>query len=227
MLVAAAARSCEHVSLAAEGKAAKLGNMLSLVTTLAALVGVHARRSVAFFCVWATLLIANLASADVGVQAKTRVWDFGQSAPLNACSISPATPGTHREIRSSGRQLAADSLLAAEGAPFRDSAGRLRNADGTFAFDGGPKRVTGGTHGNTAGSQEAVLYERYDADGNFLKHGISQDPAKRYTKPELNGGQLVETQRGSRSEMLKVERDLVETSPDPLNKEPWAGKRKQ
>ena len=78
-----------------------------------------------------------------------------------------------------------------------------------------------------AGSQEAVLYERYDAEGNFLKHGISQDPASRYTQAEVNGGYLIETKRGPRSEILKIERDLVETNPGPLNREPWAGKRKK
>lgn len=111
------------------------------------------------------------------------------------------------------------------GITFRSPDGRLRNADGTFAPDGGSRRVSGGTHGNTAGSQPATLYERYDADGNFLKHGISQNPSTRYTQKELNGGYLVETQSGPRVEMLKIERNLVETKPGPLNKESWAGSR--
>jgi len=109
---------------------------------------------------------------------------------------------------------------------FRDANGRLRNADWTFAYDGGPKpRTSVGTHGNTAGDQPATLYERYDADGNFLKHGISQDPSKRYTQAELDGGYLIRIQTGPRSEILKIERNLVETNPGPLNKEPWAGSR--
>ncbi|MBZ0154544.1 MAG: hypothetical protein K8J09_23695 [Planctomycetes bacterium] len=116
--------------------------------------------------------------------------------------------------------------LATEGT-YRDPAGKLRNANGTFAYDGGPKGRTGGTHGNTAGAQEAFLYERFDADGNFLKHGVTQDLSTRYTLSELDGGYLISTQRGPRSEMLKVERNLVETNPGPLNREPWAGKRKQ
>jgi hypothetical protein len=121
-----------------------------------------------------------------------------------------------------------NTLSSASGTgTFRDSDGRLRNADGTFAYDGGPERAPGGTHGNTAGSQDAVLYELYDAKGNFLKHGISQDPARRYTQAELNGGYLVEVGRGPRSEMLKLERELVETNPGPLNREPWAGKGKE
>lgn len=100
-----------------------------------------------------------------------------------------------------------DAQRHAPGGSFRDKNGRLRNADGTFAPDGGRKRASGsGTHGNTAGDQPATLYERYDADGNFLKHGISQDPSKRYSKKELDGGFLIDTQTGPRREILKIER---------------------
>ena len=84
---------------------------------------------------------------------------------------------------------------------------------------------TAKVHGNTAGEQPATLYEKYDANGNFLKHGISQDPSKRYTREELNGGYLIRTQTGPRKEMLRIERDLVERRPGPENKERWAGKR--
>jgi len=101
----------------------------------------------------------------------------------------------------------------------------LRNADGTFAPDGGKARNYSGSHGNTAEDQPATLYERYDANGNFLKHGISQNPSRRYTQKELDGGFLVETQTGTRRQMLDAERNLVETNPGPLNREPWAGSR--
>jgi len=43
-------------------------------------------------------------------------------------------------------------------------------------------------HGNTAGDQPAELYEKHDANGNFEKHGVSQDASKRYSKKEVNGG---------------------------------------
>ncbi|MBL4674513.1 MAG: hypothetical protein JKX81_19785 [Arenicella sp.] len=116
---------------------------------------------------------------------------------------------------------------------YRDSNGRLRadnghqQATGSFVYDGGSKsRQTNGTHGNTAGNQPAILYERYDKDDNFLKHGVTQDLNTRYTKKELNDGFLLRTQEGSRKEVLKAERELVETNPGPLNKEPWAGKRR-
>lgn len=81
-------------------------------------------------------------------------------------------------------------------------------------------------HGNTAGDQPAELYEKHDANGNFEKHGVSQDASKRYSKKEVNGGTVKVTERGPRKEMLKRERQKVETNPGPKNKEPWAGKKK-
>ena len=86
--------------------------------------------------------------------------------------------------------------------------------------------ATSKPHGNTAGDQPAELYEKHDANGNFEKHGVSQDASKRYSKKDVNGGTVKVTERGPRKEMLKKERQKVETNPGPKNKEPWAGKKK-
>jgi hypothetical protein len=80
-------------------------------------------------------------------------------------------------------------------------------------------------HGNTAGNQPAELYEKYDKNGNFEKHGVSQDASKRYSKGEVAGGEVRVTDRGPRKEMLAKERQKVETNPGPKNREPWAGKQ--
>jgi hypothetical protein len=80
-------------------------------------------------------------------------------------------------------------------------------------------------HGNTAGKQPATLYEKYDKNGVFQKHGISQNPSKRYSQKELDGGFLIETQTGPRKNILEIEKDLVERIPGPQNREPWAGIR--
>lgn len=80
-------------------------------------------------------------------------------------------------------------------------------------------------HGNTAGDQPAELYEKYDKSGNFEKHGVSQDASQRYSKKEVNGGEVRVVDRGTRREMLSKERQRVETNPGPKNKEPWAGKK--
>ncbi len=52
-----------------------------------------------------------------------------------------------------------------------------------------------------------------------------QGPTPLTTEKELDGGFLIEINTGPRKDILKIERDLVETNPGPLNKEPWAGKR--
>lgn len=83
------------------------------------------------------------------------------------------------------------------------------------------------SHGNKADSRPATLYEKYDKDGNFQKHGVTkhEDPTKRYTAKQIDGGTVVRTDRGPRVDMLRKERDLVERQPGPDNREPWAGKR--
>lgn len=117
------------------------------------------------------------------------------------------------------------------GNKFRDAAGRLQYQSGGYAPDGAASAAAAVAksrrtpHGNTAGDQRAYLYGRYDADGNFLKWGITQDLDMRYTDVELAGGRLVPKSSGPRREILRQERDLVETCPGPLNCEPWAGKR--
>ena len=66
-------------------------------------------------CVWATLLVANLASAEVGVQAETRVWDFEEASTLNVCSNPSASPRLHRENQLARSELALGSPHAARG----------------------------------------------------------------------------------------------------------------
>lgn len=82
-------------------------------------------------------------------------------------------------------------------------------------------------HANKVDERPATLYEKYDKDGNFQKHGVTknEDPTKRYTKKQIDGGEVRPVERGPRSEMLKKERERVETKPGPDNREPWAGKR--
>jgi hypothetical protein len=81
-------------------------------------------------------------------------------------------------------------------------------------------------HGNSALSpRPATLYRLEDYSGNFLKWGITQNPATRYPASFLKYMRLVRVTEGPRSLMLQLERDLVETAPGPLNMEPWAGSR--
>ena len=81
-------------------------------------------------------------------------------------------------------------------------------------------------HGNSINSpRTAYLYRLETKDGQFLKWGISQNPATRYSKIFLRNKDLEIVQSGARREILQVERNLVETQPGPLNFEPWAGAR--
>jgi len=67
----------------------------------------------------------------------------------------------------------------------------------------------------------------YDGFGNFLKWGISFNPATRYTGPELEalGGAPLPSPilQGPRKDMLKLERLLRRRSPGPLNFEKGVG----
>jgi hypothetical protein len=81
-------------------------------------------------------------------------------------------------------------------------------------------------HGNSALSpRTAYLYRLEDLDGNLLKWGITQNLGKRYMKSFLLDKRLVNVAQGARSDMLTLERNLVETQPGPLNREPWRGSR--
>jgi hypothetical protein len=83
-------------------------------------------------------------------------------------------------------------------------------------------------HGNKLDERPATLYKKYDEDGNFLKHGMTQneDPAKRYTRKEIGAGRVEREERGPRIDIAKEERRRIESNPGPQNNEPYAGKRK-
>jgi hypothetical protein len=82
-------------------------------------------------------------------------------------------------------------------------------------------------HGNSKLSpRPATLYELYQVgeDGSltFLKHGISQNPATRYSKSFMEDKRFFEVATGPRADMLALERQRVTQNPGPLNFEPWA-----
>jgi hypothetical protein len=78
-------------------------------------------------------------------------------------------------------------------------------------------------HGNTAGNQSAWLYRLETSTGEFLKWGVSQDPATRYSGSFMRGKRIIPMLEGPRWRILEIERDLVERLPGKLNKEPWRG----
>jgi hypothetical protein len=60
---------------------------------------------------------------------------------------------------------------------------------------------------------DTVLYQKLSSTGEHLKYGITKNPATRYTSKELNGGSLNILARGSKPDMLALERLLHETLP--------------
>ena len=81
-------------------------------------------------------------------------------------------------------------------------------------------------HGNSLSSpRTAYLYRLEDAEGNLLKWGVTQDMAKRYPQSFMDDKLMQEVGRGTRADMIRLERGLVETQPGPLNFERWAGAR--
>ena len=81
-----------------------------------------------------------------------------------------------------------------------------------------------GIHGNSRQSTvPATLYGLFDKNDNFLKWGVSIDPTTRYSSKVLNGGYVEPYLTSTRGEVLDLERWLVERTPGPVNREPWAG----
>ena len=79
-------------------------------------------------------------------------------------------------------------------------------------------------HGNSKlSSKIAYLYQLFTAAGEFLKNGVTQNLASRYSKTFMQDKVIVRIDEGARSEMLSKERLMTITNPGPLNKEPWAG----
>ncbi len=64
-----------------------------------------------------------------------------------------------------------------------------------------------------AGAGDTFLYQKLSSAGEHLKYGIAKNPATRYTSSELAGGELNILAKGSRQEMLSLERSLHETLP--------------
>jgi hypothetical protein len=83
----------------------------------------------------------------------------------------------------------------------------------------------GKVHGNSGlSSRPAILYELYLKDGTFLKYGISQNPATRYSNTFMADKEIFRVATGPRADMLALERQMVTQNPGPLNFEPWAVK---
>ena len=103
-----------------------------------------------------------------------------------------------------------------------------RDSGGYYVIDdNGIQRTTSSPneHGNTLGNQPTEIYQKYDAEGNYLKTGISQNANTRYKDSEMQGGFLDIIGERPRNKAVQIERNITERRPGPDNKESWAGKR--
>ena len=113
----------------------------------------------------------------------------------------------------------------------RDDSGNeiyKRDSGGYYVIDdNGVQRTTNSPneHGNTLGNQPTEIYQKYDAEGNYLKTGISQNANTRYTDAEIDGGRIRVIGERPRNKAVQIERNITERHPGPDNKESWAGKR--
>ncbi len=113
---------------------------------------------------------------------------------------------------------------------FDDSGNEIykRDSGGYYVIDdNGVQRTTNSPneHGNTLGNQPTEIYQKYDAEGNYLKTGISQNANTRYTDAEIDGGRIRVIGERPRNKAVQIERNITERHPGPDNKESWAGKR--
>jgi RHS repeat-associated protein len=148
---------------------------------------------------------------------------------LSGASLATATTRTATAARSAASQ-ADDFVHVADTGYHAVVAGAgIVDTGAPFASYGASSTAAqaGRIHGNSLASpRTAYLYRLEDAQGNFLKWGVTQDMAKRYPKSFfVDGKQMVPWESGSRADMIRMERGLVETQPGPLNFERWAGSR--
>jgi RHS repeat-associated protein len=84
-------------------------------------------------------------------------------------------------------------------------------------------------HGNSKASDKlTTLYKLETTEGQYLKTGVTSKvvPEKRYSNKFMEDKRMFGIDKGTRFDMLQEERKIVETNPGPLNREPWAGKRR-
>jgi RHS repeat-associated protein/uncharacterized delta-60 repeat protein len=149
----------------------------------------------------------------------------GFGAPAEFMIVGPSNLASQEALiggRSASSNVAEHALIEAlEDWGGANAAGRLTARDAAWEADNAIM-----IHGNSAlSTRTAYLYGLYIQDGTFLKWGVTQNIAKRYPKSFMTDKYLVPVARGPRGDMLRMERNFVETQPGPLNREAWAGSR--
>ncbi|WP_327240610.1 polymorphic toxin-type HINT domain-containing protein [Streptomyces sp. NBC_01318] len=104
---------------------------------------------------------------------------------------------------------------------------RLANGRMGASLNPRPARAAS-THGNSRNSTATnYLYVLEDASDTYLKVGITDNPAGRYSARKMaamGADRMRILTSGSRTDMLNIERYIEERWPGPLNNVSWAGK---
>jgi hypothetical protein len=172
---------------------------------------------------------------------------LGKAAPAIgqwAGNLASRAASNAPRLISAARQAAADSAQVTENLSNQAAAGAAKATGGSTNFSAGTNGalrdpITGrfasnpdranyepgpSFHGNAKASPaQTYLYRLEDNDGSLLKWGITNSLKGRYSQSFLADKNLVPMTSGSRSDMLNLERWIVERNPGPLNREPWAG----
>jgi hypothetical protein len=138
---------------------------------------------------------------------------------VNAFTQSP-DPYTYEECAADGPCQDLRYGLASSGGPY--SLERCKD-NGLCTVIGVAYGGVGGIQGNSYDSPEtSYLYMLEDKQtGRFLKWGITDDPAGRYSGTLRQTTTMTVVASGRREDMAAVERVLVQTDAGPMNRVRW------
>lgn len=166
-----------------------------------------------------------VASVLPSYATESRVDHAIEAAPYMYDALVDSAQPTHRSGSServidqsiSWPEVAASAkpvLFSASGYAAKSEASRIA-AEGAEAA---------AVHGNSRASTALThLYRLEDAEGNLLKWGVTNNLKGRYSLGFLSDKTLIPMTSGSRSDMLNLERWIVECDPGPLSRERWTG----
>jgi RHS repeat-associated protein len=120
-----------------------------------------------------------------------------------------------------------DKVIVKEGAEVAEKQ-VLKSYEKTLSSsaEASSKKINGNSKSST---KPTTLYRLETSDGKYLKTGVTsqKNPEKRYTNAFMADKKMIRLDNGTRAEMLKKERKIVERNPGPMNREKWAGKNKK